>query len=60
LPMVRNAQTGRLPQFDNTAEGIGRMLGAVFPATVFFLAVFLRTAVDPEAKRRLRAALASV
>jgi hypothetical protein len=60
LPIVRNAQTGRLPQFDDTAEGIGRMLGAVFPATVFFLAVFLRAAVDPEAKRRLRAALASV
>src|SRR5918993_62525 len=58
LPIVRNAQLGRAAHVDNPAEAIGRMLGAVFLAALFFLAVFVRTAVDPQAKKQLRTLLA--
>jgi hypothetical protein len=61
LPLISNLQQGRTPlRGDNTAETVGRLIGAVFPAALFFLAVFLRPAVDRQARRRLRTLLADV
>jgi hypothetical protein len=61
LPLISNLQQGRSPlRGGDTAEIVGRLMGAVFLAVLFFFAVFLRPAVDRQARRRLRTLLAEV
>jgi hypothetical protein len=58
LPAIGNLQRGRTLDVQSPAEGLGRVVGALFPAVLFFLVVFARPAVDRQARHRLRSLLA--
>ena len=60
LPMLRNLQTSGAPQFSNAGEAVGYAVGSGLLPLLFFVAVFLRTAVDSDSTNRLRTLLARV